>query len=123
MGSSDMMFRCRCCQKKMATLDNWSKHALGKKHKHQLELKAMIYRECTLCNVVFAGRKHMVDHVAGKKHQDRSGENGKDPIGDYLDREEEEEERKRCFRKLVKKTRKRAFDDLDYDSYDDSFYG
>ena len=63
------MYHCRACNKKMATLDNWMKHEPGKNHKHMMDLASMKYKECTLCNVVFTGRKHMVDHINGRRHQ------------------------------------------------------
>ena len=64
----DYLYHCTACSKKMATLDNWTKHVAGKKHRHQMDLKMMKYKECPLCNVVFTGRQHMQDHIEGRKH-------------------------------------------------------
>eukprot|EP00492_Amphilonche_elongata_P000940 TRINITY_DN1551_c0_g1_i1.p2 TRINITY_DN1551_c0_g1~~TRINITY_DN1551_c0_g1_i1.p2 ORF type:complete len:118 (-),score=29.87 TRINITY_DN1551_c0_g1_i1:74-427(-) len=92
----------------MATLDNWEKHVAGKKHRHMMDLKLMKYKECPLCNVVFTGRQHMQDHVAGRKHHDRVIENrGKDPVGDWEDWERHEEKRRKKFRKKCRKLRRR----------------
>ena len=53
----------------MGTLDNWNKHVTGRKHRHKMALMEMKYTECPLCNVVFTGRAHMQDHIAGRKHR------------------------------------------------------
>ena len=89
----------------MVTLDNWEKHVGGKKHKHNIDMSLMKYKECTLCNVVFTGRHHMKDHIKGKKHRvyisfileteiffkDNVKQNGgHDPVGDWRDHERDE---------------------------------
>lgn len=112
------MYHCRACNKKMATLDNWMKHEPGKKHKHMMDLASMKYRECTLCNVVFTGRKHMVDHINGRRHQDRVSEVGRDPHGDWEEYELERENAHRRFKRLLRKSRKRK--NVDYGMDDDS---
>merc|ERR1711879_339389 len=102
------MYKCRACDKKMATLDNWLKHVPGKKHKHMMDLASMKYRECPLCKVVFTGRKHMQDHCHGRKHRDLVKLNrGRDPIGDWREWEEDQEDKKRRFRRNVRKMKRR----------------
>lgn len=85
------MYRCKVCDKKMITGENWNKHVRGKQHKQKASMARIKYTRCELCDIEFTHPDQMEAHFISKRHYSAVNRNdGYDPHEDWAEDEYED---------------------------------